>query len=366
MKSVVWAQFMKDKRNPLIFILFIVGSIFASLLFAGGLHSPTMIAIFSEEANASAIEEKWEGLLNQESGLRFEVVEPNEAHEGIRNGKYNVIVKLQEHDYKLIISGDYPLTSYINQSLSKVFQQEAYIHAIEATMGDADARQQIESFMTDAPFQLDVQGLDGELLPQYNMQIQLLFAFTFLISMFILGLKVNNVTQDKVSGLWNRMILSPINKPSMYFGYILYSFLITMFQVVVVLTIFKYVLNYELGDNLWLIILIAAFFIYGMISIAMLVTGFVRTPEQFYAIYPSFIPLIPLISGAYMMPGTITNPILTFIADLFPMAHAMEAIISVVFYNAGLQDILMSLLYMLLIGVIAMGIGINLIERRSK
>jgi len=78
------------------------------------------------------------------------------------------------------------------------------------------------------------------------------------------------------------------------------------------------------------------------------------------------IPVIPIISGAYMMPGTITNPVLLFIADLFPMTHAMEAVMSVVFYNAGLQDVMMSLMFMLLIGVVAMGLGINLIERRSK
>jgi ABC-2 type transport system permease protein len=100
--------------------------------------------------------------------------------------------------------------------------------------------------------------------------------------------------------------------------------------------------------------------------VAMLITGFVKTPEQFLAIYPSLIPIMPLISGAYMMPGTITNPVLLFIADLFPLTHAMNAIMAVIFYNAGLQDVGMSLLVMVLIGIIAMGLGINLMERRSQ
>lgn len=151
----------------------------------------------------------------------------------------------------------------------------------------------------------------------------------------------------------------------MYCGYLIYSFLITLFQILTVLFIFKYVMNYELGENFWLILLIAAIFTFSMISIAMLITGFVRTPEMFYVIYSTFIPMIPLISGAYMMPGTITQPIILFIADLFPLAHAMEAIMSVIFYQAGLQDIMIQLLIMILISVIAMGIGINLIERRS-
>ncbi|PWA07133.1 ABC transporter permease [Pueribacillus theae] len=366
MTSIVWAQFAKDKRNPLVVLLFIIGSILATLLFGGGVHSPTKVAIFSEEENASEIEKKWEELLNVDDSFRFVIVDPDQAREDVREGKVDVAVKLMELDYRLVATSELPSVSYVQQHVEKVFQREAQIRAITKSEGNENIRNEIESYLSDAPFQIEFQGLDSEEIPNYNMSTQLLFAFTFLISMFIVGFKVNNVTHDKVSGIWNRLILSPISKTSMYFGYILYSFLIALFQIVVVLIVFKYVMNYEVGDNLLMIILISAFFTFSMISIAMLITGFVKTPEQFYAIYPSLIPLIPLISGAYMMPGTITNPVLLFIADLFPMAHAMDAILSVIFYDAGLQEVMMPLMVMLLIGVVAMGIGINLIERRSN
>lgn len=365
MKSILWAQFSKDRRNPLLILLFISVSILATLLFAGNMHSPATIAIFSEEENAPEIEKKWESLLNVGETFNFEIMEPEAARESIRKGNMDVAVRLMETDYRLVAASERPSVSYVQQHVEKVFQREAQISAIESTEGKT-IRDDIKDYLTDAPFQLQTKGIDREEIPGYNMSTQLMFAFTFLISMFILGFKVNNVTHDKVSGIWDRMILSPVKKAGMYFGYVLYSFLVTMFQITIVLLIFKYVLHYEVGNNLWLILLVAVFFTFGMISIAMLITGFVRTPEQFYAIYPSIIPILPLISGAYMMPGTITNPVLVFIADLFPVAHAMEAITSVIFYNAGFQDILMPLLFMLLIGVVAMGLGINLIERRSN
>ncbi|QXE01958.1 ABC transporter permease [Terribacillus sp. DMT04] len=365
MKDVLWAQFAKDKRKPLLILLLIAGSIAATLLFGGGVQSVTRVAIFSEEANAAAIEKKWEGLLNTNDSFTFEVVDPDKARENIKKGNSDVAVKLMEDDYRLLVSKNMPSVSSVEQHVKKVFQQEAQIRAVESQEG-GDVREGIKSYLDEPPFQMETQGLDSEQVPTYNIRTQLLFAFTFLISMFLLGFKVNNVTQDKVAGIWDRMILSPLKKTNMYSGYLLYSFLITMFQIVVVLIVFKYVLQYEVGDNLWLIILIAACFTFGMISIAMLITGLVRTPEQFYAIYPSVIPVIPLVSGVYMMPGTITNPVLLFIADLFPLAHAMEAIMSVVFYGAGLQDVIISLLYMLLIGIVAMGVGINLVERRSN
>lgn len=365
MKSVLWAQFLKDKRNPLLILLFIAGSIVATLILGGGVQSVTTVAIFSEEANASEIEEKWEALLNTNDSFKFEIVDPEEAREDVRDGSSDVAVNLSEDDYRLLVSKRMPGVSYVEQHVASVFQQEVQISAVES-QEDGNVRDEMEKYLADAPFQLESQGVDGEQIPKFNIRTQLLFAFTFLISMFIIGFKVNNVTQDRVSGIWDRMILSPVKKTSMYSGYLLYSFLITMFQIVVVLIMFKYVMKYDVGNDLWLIILITACFTFGMISIAMLITGFVRTPEQFYAIYPSLIPLIPLVSGAYMMPGTITNPVLLFIADLFPNAHAMEAIMSVVFYGAGLQEVTMSLLYMLLIGIVAMGVGINLVERRSS
>ncbi|MFP7171212.1 ABC transporter permease [Terribacillus sp. 7520-G] len=365
MKNVLWVQFSKDKRNPLLILLLIAGSIVATLLFGGGIQSRTTVAIFSEEANAAEIEKKWEALLNTDDSYEFEVVESEEAREDIKKGNIDVAVKVMENDYRLLISNRMPSVSFVEQHVDKVFRQEAQISAMESQEG-RDIRDEMEEYLADPPLQMEAQGLDNEQIPTYNIRTQLLFAFTFLISMFILGFKVNNVTQDKVTGIWDRMILSPMKKTSMYSGYLLYSFLITMLQIIVVLIVFKYVLRYDVGDSLWLLFLIAACFAFGMISIAMLITGFVRTPEQFYAIYPSVIPLIPLVSGVYMMPGTITNPVLLFIADLFPLVHAMEAIMAVVFYGAGLQDVVMSLLYMLLIGVVAMGVGINLVERRSS
>ncbi|WP_336824845.1 ABC transporter permease [Sporosarcina sp. USHLN248] len=366
MKSVIWAQFSKDKRNPLTVLLFIMGSILATLLFARGAYTPTVVPIFSDDENAIAIESKWEVLLNDNHAIQFVITEPDQARQDVRDGNADVAVKLMESDYQLVAANELPGVSFVRQHVEKVFLREAQIAAITQSEDEEKFRSEIEDYLSNAPFQVVSQGLDNEEIPNYDIRTQLLFAFTFLVSMFIAGFKVNNVMQDKVSGIWDRLKMSPMGKESMYLGYIIYSFLITLFQITVVLLVFKYILNYDVGDNLWIIILISAFFTFSMISVAMLITGLVRTPEQFYAVYPSFIPLIPLISGAYMMPGTITNPILLFIADLFPLKHAMDAILSVVFYNAGIADITMSLIIMLLIGTVAMGIGINLIERRSN
>lgn len=367
MGSVFMAQLNKDRRNPLVILLFVALSILATLIFARGGENVTTVGIFSEEAHAEEIETKWEKLLNREGAYyRFKVINALEARDYVRKGKSDVAVKLMEQDYRLIAVSDSPTIQRVDQYVRQVFSQEMQIQAISEPENADELRESIRTYVTDAPFRLTKQGMDGNAVPNHNMSTQLMFAFTFLIVMFTIGFKVNSVTNDKVARIWDRMILSPMSKTSMYLGYISYSFFISFFQVVVVLFMFQYVFMYDLGNQFGLIVAISAVFIFSMISLAMLITGFISKPEQFYAIYPSFVPLTPLISGAYMMPGTINNPVLSFIADLFPISHAMDAMMKVVNLDAGISDIALQLSLMLLIGVVYMGIGINFVERKGR
>lgn len=363
MFSVLQAQLWKDKRNPLLVLLFIGASIGMSLLFGYTGQSQITIDVFSDRPE---VEEKWLPLLNADGDIKFVIKDEAAAREKVMGGRSDMAVKLMEHDYRIIAVSDLPTIHVVEQHIHKVYTQEALIAAAALdTKSISEIRQEMARFLENPPFQIEVQSLDGKAFNDHNMGTQLLFGFTFFAAMFLVGFKVNAITKDKVSGVWNRMLLSPTKKTGMYIGYIVYPFCIALFQITVVFLLFKYGLNYDMGQNFGMVLIISAVFAVSMISFAMLITGFVRTPEQFYAIYPSIIPILPLISGVYMMPGTITHPILLFIADLFPLTHAMEAVMGAALYNAGWNEIALPMAMMVLISVICMGIGVNLIERRN-
>ncbi|MDQ0158201.1 ABC transporter permease [Alkalibacillus salilacus] len=367
MKPIFLAQLAKDRRNPFLIILLVVVSIVATVLFTSGTQAPMTIQIYSEADQAEAIEDKWADLLSEGTDMTFEVTEADQVKENIKQGQSEVAVKLLEDDYKLVTASNTPTIYYVEQHVRAVFEREA---RIEAAVSDADQqgemREAIQTELNDPLMTMDVQSTSGEPLTNYDMGIQLMFAFTLLVAMFIIGFRVNNVLKDKVYHIWNRVILSPVSKTKMYAGYLLYAFTIGFVQTAVVLVIFNYVLDYDLGERFGLVLLVLAVFTFSMVSVAMLFTGFVKGPEQFYALYPSIIPLIPLISGAYMMPGTISNPALVFIGDLFPLSHAMDALVDLAIYDATFQEIVQPIMLMILISVISMGIGINLVERRSS
>lgn len=366
MFPVFKAQWRKDKRKPLLVILFLVGSIALTLIFSSNnMTSQTTIAIFSNESNSSDVVDKWEPLLNRSESFNFVIVDEETARTDVSEGRRDIAINLMEHDYRFITAYDIPTLPLIDQYVKKIFIEEAQIEAAAGSQEIDEIKNYIEGYLEDPPLQIHTESLDGGEVSNHDMGIQLLFGFTLFMTMFTIGFKVNGVLSDKVSGVWNRMILSPVSKTGMYMGHLLYSFLVGFIQITVVFVIFHYLLNYDLGNNFAMLLVIAAVYALSIVSMAMLITGFVKTPEQFYMIYPSVVPIIPVISGVYMPPGTISNTVLLFIADLFPLTHAMEAMMGVTLYHAGWNEIALPLVLMLLIGVICMGVGINLVERRK-
>ncbi|WP_019156512.1 ABC transporter permease [Robertmurraya massiliosenegalensis] len=364
MFAVFKAQLKKDIRKPFTLILFIALSILATLIFGNSsFGKPPTVSVFSTGPNANAIEEKWIDLLKESEAFNFVLAEEDEARENVSAGKSSVALQLMETDYRLIASSDNSTIQLVEQEVHKIFTEEAQLQAAMGTGNTTEIRSEVERYLENAPIKVQTQSISGGEIPKHDMGTQLLFTFTLFVVMFTIGFKVNGINADKVSGIWNRLILSPVSKTNMYMGHLLYSFGIGFFQVMAVLLLFKYVLNFEFGD-FRLIVMIAVVYTLSMVSLAMFISGFLRTPEKFNSVFASVIPMIPVVSGLYMPPGTISNPVLLFIADLFPLKHAVDAMLNVTLYSASWNDISFSIAILLLIFVIYMGLGINMVERR--
>ncbi|AOZ92977.1 ABC transporter permease [Paenibacillus crassostreae] len=366
MLPVFMAQWLKDKRKPFTIILFIGLSILATVIFGDtSQYTQTSVAIFSSGPSAEEIEEKWVDLLNDSDAIKFVITEEGKAREEVAEGRSDVAILLLEKDYRLITSSNMVNIQLVEQQVHKVFAQEAQLAAAAGTENTAKLRNEVEIYLENPPLKVQTQSLNGGEIPNHNMGIQLLFGFTLFIVMFTIGFKVNGITADKVNGVWNRLILSPVSKTAMYVGHLFYSFCVGFFQMLIVFLIFEYVMDYDLG-NFQMILTIAAVYTLSMVSLAMLFTGIAKTPEKFNMIFSSIVPIIPVISGVYMAPGSISNPILVFIGDIFPLSHAVDAMLDVTLYNAGWSDIALSCSIMLLIGVVCMGVGVNLVERSKR
>ncbi|AZK47320.1 ABC transporter permease [Paenibacillus lentus] len=365
MNPIFLAQWMKEKRSPIMVLAFCGLSILATLMFGMGMDNKIKIGVFPAQGVEASIVEQWVGRLNESEAIEFFLQDEQEARSEVRGGRADAALQVMERDYRFIAAIDNPNIHIMEQHVRTVFIEELQLQTAAEYAEDAEGfRAEVERYLKQPPITVQLYAADGSELARYDMSLQLLFTFTLFLAAFTVGFKVNAMTTEKVSGIWSRMILSPIRKSEMYLGHLLYSLLIGFVQILIVFLLFRYVIGFNMGNHFGMLILIAALYTLTIVSFCILIAGMVRTPEQFNMVFPSFLPMMPLLSGGYMPPGTITNKILLGISEVLPLKHALDALTGIAIYNRGWLDILPSLAKLCIIGVICMGIGINLMERR--
>ncbi|MDF2926574.1 MAG: transporter permease [Paenibacillaceae bacterium] len=366
MWTVFLAQWMKEKRSPFMVLIFCGISILATLMFGSNMNSQMKIGVFPAEGVTREESAGWLKRLNENGSFHFQLQDEEQALADVRQGRSAVAVRLLRDDYRLISAMENINVDFVRQHVQTVYTEE---FTVRAAVSHADQetlfRERMALFLEQPPLAVQTSTPSGGELKSYDMGLQLLFGFSLFLVIFTVGFKVNAVTAEKVSGIWNRVILSPVTKLQMYMGHLIYSSLIGIFQLAVIFTIFRYGFGYHLGGSLGMLAVIIGAYIMAIVAMSMLFTGLLNTPEQFAAIFTSVVPIMPLVSGIYMPPGTITNSFLLFLGQLLPLQHAMDALIGTAVYQQGWTDIWLPMAKLLLMSVIFFGIGVNLVERRK-
>lgn len=365
MNPIFLAQWMKEKRSPMMVIAFCGLSILATLIFGLGMDQKIKIGVFPAQGVESSMTKQWIERLNEGDAIEFFLQDEQAARSDVRGGRADAALQVSQADYRLIASIENPNVQIVDRHIRAVFLEELQLRAAESHTADAAGfRDEAKRYLEQPPITIEVLAMDGSELLHHNMGLQLLFTFTLFLAAFTVGFKVNAITMEKASGIWSRMVLSPIRKSEMYLGHLLYSMLIGFVQILVVLLLFRYIIGFNMGNHFGMLIVVVALYTLTIVAFCMLLAGIVRTPEQFNMVFPSLIPLMPLISGGYMPPGTITNPFLLGISEIFPLKHALNALTEIAIYDKGWLDIFPPLAKLCIIAVVCMGIGINLMERR--
>lgn len=367
MFALLWSQWRHDRRSPYLTLLFIGLSIIAVMLFALNTESKLEVAVFPGPGVTDAEASLWMEKLREGEAFDFVTEAEQKARAEVSGGRAIAAVQLLPDDYRIIAAVEDYQIQLVEKYVDTVFQRELSLRAAAAREKDPEQyREAVEQAVEQPPLTLQVTSVGSGGLVSYDMGLQLVFAFTLFLVMFTIGFKINTINTEKISGIWNRMILSPASKTQIYSGHLVYASVIGLLQIAIVYLIFLFVFDFPLGERLGLLLAVGAVYTVAIVAIAMLFTGITRTPEQFHMVYPMITPIMPIISGAYMPPGTITNSILLWMAELLPITHAMKASIGITLHDYGWSELYMPLVKLLLIAVLCMGVGMNLVERGRR
>lgn len=365
MKSVFLMQWQRLRRAPLMVVSFFALTIlFVSVM--GGLEAEPKLTVYtySDEELSEQLMETWLEKLNEADTIEFVVKDESEARTAVARGDVGMALKLFENDYRILVAVDDPNRYIVENFVQQIFIEELRLREVEARGVGSDFRAEVERAMADPVLNVVTYTVEGEGLFKFNNQLHALFGMTFYFSIFTIMFSLTNVVQEKRLRTWDRLILSPLRKWQVYLGHLFYCFTIGYAQITIIFLIFKFGFGFELGDRFGTILIINAFYTFAIVALGMLIIGLVRTIQQLQAVIPIVATAMAMLGGAYWPIEIVTNEMMLAAAKVTPVLYGLEALKGAAYYGNSVVELAQPISIMLLFGVICMGVGVNLMERR--
>ncbi|WP_096439979.1 ABC transporter permease [Alteribacter populi] len=367
MKSVFLLQWQRFRRAPVLVLSMMILTIaFVAVLGGFGSVNTLTVPTYSDTSLSEEEREFWLDRLNESDSFEFRWTEGAEAKQSVVEGSTSVAVQIMEDDYRMLVAADdqnrYLVEGYVNQIYSEELRlKEAEQYAVESSF-----REEVGSYMEEpaiAVVTTSVEGEEGTF--QYNEQLQMLFGMTLFFSIYTIMFSLLTIVEEKRGGTWNRLIISPLHKWQIYLGHLLYCFIVGYAQIILIIVFFHYVFGFDIGDRFGTILIITACYTFAIVALGMLLMGLVNSTQQLQAVIPIVSTAIAMLGGAFWPIEVVTNEIMLALSKGVPMLYAIDALKGAAIYDRGLLELGEPLSIMLLFGVICMGVGINLMERRS-
>src|SRR5690625_2385143 len=280
-------------RNPWMFILMTVTSIgFAFII--GGFNSfdQIKVPVVMDEKVTDAKEVI--SIIEKDSMFGLEKMSFEEMEKRINSGKSEFGLKMIEGDYEIIVGVDSANITLVEQTVETAYMKQAQISVLKT------ANANIEKELVEKPaFHIETTSFHGNDSFIYNGQLQTLFGSTLFFVIYTIAYSVLQILVEKRTGIWDRVIMSPVRKWEMYVANFLYSFLIGYVQIIIVFFVFRFIIKVDFNGTFLLTLLVLIPYVLAIVSLSTFITGIVRTVQQFNAIVPLVAVSMAMIGGAF-------------------------------------------------------------------
>lgn len=359
MWAVFKLQWLRLFKRPILLFAFI-GLTIGMVFLMGGTQANITITIptFSNELATDELDE-WIDHLNEDETFHFTPSDHDTVYDRIRLNETPFALEINEDDYNFILGREDLEVATLYSHVNQVFSTQKRIQAIEEN-SSVDSLE-VEEFIV-----LETTA-NAETISQGELaSITVLTGISLYFSIYTIMFLMVNLLEEKRKGTWNRLIFSSLSKIKIYLGQLLHYFLVGLLQVVSVFVILKFLLNLDLGNNYLAILIVISSFVFTIVSLGMLVIAVVTSPPQLQVVIPLISTAMAMIGGAFWPLEIVTNEILLFLARLMPIYYGITGLRGAILHNQGVMQLLEPIGMLLLMGVLFMGIGINMMERVSE
>ncbi|WP_017473554.1 ABC transporter permease [Amphibacillus jilinensis] len=356
MWTVFHLQWLRLKREPLLALTFLVLTVVFVFFLAGSQGAQTItIQTYSDELSEAEIDQ-WLEQLNQSEMFEFEYNDRSEVENLIRMSAISFALELGEDHYNYLVGQESHYLGAANQHVERVYRSQLRKEEVKQRFPDLVIEEQ-------AFIEVDMQALTTNTSDNNEIVTHVITGMTLYFAMYTILLSMINLVTEKRAGTWNRLVFSPLKKTSIYLGQLTHYFCLGMIQIGISFYLFNHILDYNFGSQYVAIAVVLVAFVFAVVALGMLIMGLVQSPQQLQAVIPIVTTGMAMIGGAFWPLEIVSNDILLFLARLVPIQYGIEALKGAILYEQNVVELLQPISILLLMGVLFMGIGVNLIER---
>ncbi len=369
MKGIIIAKFTTFLRKPWTFALFTGMSIIFALLIGniGENNDRVVVPVHGdEEVQHSNIG----SALDANDVYVFKWVEEDELKKDIQNGNAEAGVIVKEAGFEMIVGVASPNVDLIEQTVAGIYTDALKTeHILALTQAETEEEkqtilQEFEQAKENPIFEIKNQSFRSSETFIYESGWHTLFGFTLFFVIYTISNNVLPILIDREGGIWDRMILSPMKKWEMYVGNLIYSFFEGYLQVVIIFSVFRFIIGVDFQGKFLQALLLLIPYVFTIVALAIFLAALVKNIQQFNAALPIVAVSMAMIGGAFWPLEIVNSELLLIISKINPLTYGMEALNGLIVYNTPIDQLLMPISILCLMGVILMGMGIHLMERR--
>jgi ABC-2 type transport system permease protein len=365
MMSVLAAKIRLFIRKPWMFIITSTICIFMAFIIGTVNQSQVNVPVFSELPEHET--KQLLHSLNHSDLFSFELMDEEKTRALVSEGKVEAGVKLKKDDFDLIISSQTANTSLIRQYVQKVYIEN--IQTMKLAENVNAPMEEVEKVLKEAKenpvFTLEKKSFRGEKTVIIDGQLQPIFGFSLFFVIYTIAFNVLQILKEKREGIWDRMVLSPLKKWEMYCGNLIYSFVIGYAQVVLIFSVFYFGMGIDFHGRFTEVLLLLAPYVFAIVALSIFITGLVKNEQQFNAVIPLIAVSMAMIGGAYWPLEIVSSKVLLTLAKFVPVTYGMELLKGSAVYGDSISQLLYPVSILCFMGVVLMGLGINIMERRN-
>lgn len=359
MWTVFKLQWLRLFKQPILMITFLGLTLLFVYFLAGAQGSQSInVPTYSEELTSEELTQ-WIDRLNEEDTFTFVESDYETVYDNIRMNETAFALGLTEGNYQFLIGREDMEISTLIQYVDQIFVTEMRLQEIETRFGIADLN--VTEFI-----EVETLSRSGAVSSGERNQLGVVIGMSLYFSVFSILFLMINLVEEKQTGTWNRLIFSPLTKTRIYLGQLTHYLLAGMLQITLAFVILRFLVGVDLGTNYLEMGVIIFSFVFAIVSLGMLLMGIINSPQQLQVVIPIVTTSMAMLGGAFWPLEVVTNRLLLFLGNLMPIKYGMDAMTDTILHDQALSQLIVPLSALLLMGIIFMGIGVNLMERVSE